>query len=194
MPKRASQSRTGDRSADQPSDDLVKPDKRGGTTELAPGERIYNRVQFLSANYFGYEAHAVCEYQDGRMVVVDLTLRQRPGGAPVTAERIRRVPLTRITEQSWVQAPSGMSHSGITAFTLQRSEPDWAQLRAAGPTEETLRWAAQVYRRALSRGGAPTKTVADVFGVSHRTAGLWIEKARRAGYLGESAGPGKASV
>lgn len=49
-----------------------------------------------------------------------------------------------------------------------------------GPGEAELREAAEVYTRA---GATPTVAVAEHFGIAHRTASLWISRARKAGYL-----------
>lgn len=64
--------------------------------------------------------------------------------------------------------------------------------RAAGPVPETLGWVATLYRSAVATGDAPTKTIRDVFGISQSTAGAWVARARKEGFLGESEGPGKA--
>lgn len=52
--------------------------------------------------------------------------------------------------------------------------------RRRGPTETELREVAKVYQ---SAGRAPTATVAEKYGVGHRTASLWVSKARKLGYL-----------
>jgi hypothetical protein len=49
-----------------------------------------------------------------------------------------------------------------------------------GPSDEQLREAAGVYRAA---DHAPTQAVADRFEIAHRTASLWIKRAREKGML-----------
>jgi hypothetical protein len=52
--------------------------------------------------------------------------------------------------------------------------------RRKGPAEPELREAAEIYRSAEH---APTAAVAARFGIAHRTASLWISRARKLGYL-----------
>jgi transposase len=52
--------------------------------------------------------------------------------------------------------------------------------RRQGPAEPELREAAAVYQ---SADRAPTAAVAERFGIAHRTASLWISRARKLGYL-----------
>ncbi|MGH3679144.1 MAG: hypothetical protein ACRDT2_02495 [Natronosporangium sp.] len=56
-------------------------------------------------------------------------------------------------------------------------------------TRALLREVAEVYRAAITEGEAPTKAVADRYGVSHRTAGRWVAEARQRGELGPAKGP-----
>jgi hypothetical protein len=70
-----------------------------------------------------------------------------------------------------------------------------ADVRAARRTskrrlsDEMLEEVAQVYRSNVTN--KPTQAVADHFGKAHRTAGLYVSRAREAGLLGR-AHPGKA--
>jgi DNA-binding transcriptional MerR regulator len=50
----------------------------------------------------------------------------------------------------------------------------------SGPTSVDLREAATIYQSAER---APTATVAKHFDIAHRTASLWISRARKLGYL-----------
>jgi hypothetical protein len=174
----------------------AKPVKSHGTTELAPGVRIYNRVRYESSDYFGYELSAVSEFRSGRMVIVELSFRERGDGPSITAEELRKVPLSPIARHSvFLKTPDAddaATPSGVSA--TRRLLEDFKNQLAPANEEARIQMAATAYRLALAVGEPPTKFVAEAFAVSHRTAGLWIEKARRAGYLGESQGPGKASV
>lgn len=49
-----------------------------------------------------------------------------------------------------------------------------------GPSDDELRQAVTVYE---ATAHAPTQAVADKFGIAHRTASLWIKRAREAGML-----------
>lgn len=49
-----------------------------------------------------------------------------------------------------------------------------------GPNDDQLQAAAATY---ISADRAPTQAVAEQFGIAHRTASLWIKRAREKGYL-----------
>jgi hypothetical protein len=69
---------------------------------------------------------------------------------------------------------SGLDEYRRTVQSARRT----AQRR--GPGEPELREAAEVYQ---SADRAPTVAVAQRFGIKHRTASLWIARARKLGYL-----------
>jgi hypothetical protein len=52
--------------------------------------------------------------------------------------------------------------------------------RRRGPSDDQLREAVEVYKAA---DHAPTQAVADRFGIAHRTASLWMTRARQTGML-----------
>lgn len=56
-------------------------------------------------------------------------------------------------------------------------------------TPDLLRQVAEVYRKNLASGDAPTVGVASHFSVAHRTATRWVSEARKAGFLGSVKGP-----
>jgi hypothetical protein len=68
---------------------------------------------------------------------------------------------------------------GLDAFrsTVRRAR---RTTHRRGPSDEQLRAAADVYRAAEH---APTQAVADRFEIAHRTASLWIKRAREKGML-----------
>ena len=70
--------------------------------------------------------------------------------------------------------PSGLDAYRGTVQSARRT----AQRR--GPGEPELREAAEIYQ---SADHAPTVAVAERFGIKHRTASLWIARARKLGYL-----------
>jgi hypothetical protein len=49
-----------------------------------------------------------------------------------------------------------------------------------GPSDDDLRHAAEIYQ---SAGRAPTKAVSEHFDIKHRTASLWIARAREKGFM-----------
>jgi hypothetical protein len=61
--------------------------------------------------------------------------------------------------------------------TVERSR---RTARRRGPSDDQLREAAVLYQ---ATNHAPTQAVADRFGIKHRTASLWISRAREKGML-----------
>lgn len=84
-----------------------------------------------------------------------------------------------------------VKRAGPLAFDEARKDVQKARrtARRRGPSDAELREAVEVYR---SADRAPTQAVANHFEIAHRTASLWIKRAREAGYL-PAAVSGKAS-
>ncbi|MGI8868763.1 MAG: hypothetical protein ACR2F6_07920 [Mycobacteriales bacterium] len=87
----------------------------------------------------------------------------------------------------------GETKNGWTEWSQDRlSDEDIARLKAAGPTEDTLKWVARSYRLALILGEPPTRAVERDLRVPRSTAGRWVALARERGHLGAAEGAGKA--
>lgn len=125
------------------------------------------------------------------------------GGKPVTLAALRQIALTPFVKHAF-------SHAFVTLAIKDHAtradfEPNeyvfWGllntrdrdRLKAAGPTDETLRWVALLYRVAVAVDEPPAKSIQGGFRVSLRTASNWVAAARRAGYLGPSDSTGKAA-
>jgi hypothetical protein len=72
-----------------------------------------------------------------------------------------------------------LDQSGLDSFrrVVQSSR---RQVSRRGPGETELREAAELY---AATKHAPTEAVAARFGIAHRTASLWISRAKKLGYL-----------
>jgi hypothetical protein len=101
---------------------------------------------------------------------------RRKNGAEVTGELIRSLPVGRM-----------LLRSALKANTLQASpHADAAKIRKQGPTDESLRVVARVYRLALAVRNDPTAAVASGLKLPRPTAARWVKEARRRGFLGPS--------
>lgn len=69
----------------------------------------------------------------------------------------------------------------LQRFTAQSDDP--AQIRAQGPSEDSLRWVARRYAHSRALGGNPNKFVMHHFDIPQRTATRWIASARARGFL-----------
>jgi hypothetical protein len=121
-----------------------------------------------------------------------------PVGRPVTTEVLRQarigdwinMALMRATvldaEQQPIEVvdnPDGREPWGLTP-------PD--DIAAGGPTDRALQWTAHAYHYGYAVSYNATKAVMESLKLPRSTAGRWIAAAREAGYLGASAGMGKA--
>lgn len=67
---------------------------------------------------------------------------------------------------------------------------EWPQSPAPRPpqTDEDWRHVAELYRRAVACGAAPSQAIADEFGVTRATARKWVQRTRERGFLGAALG------
>jgi hypothetical protein len=141
---------------------------------LAPGHPVAGVVTVAASGPdLPCDVELRAELERGTYVVTELRCTRRQGGPEVTGEVIRTVPVARIL------------HAGaLKANKLFGPHADPAALKAQGPTEESLRVVAQVYRMAHLVRDNPTQAVSSALGLPHSTAARWVVQARRAGFLG----------
>lgn len=137
-----------------------------------------------------YDVEAEVVFEEGRYVCDRLTIRRQEGGAPVTTEGIRAIPvamLLHVAVESWVAETTPTEDGGYRA-----AWPHWPVLpglserakAGGGPSDEDLRTIATAYQVAYATGAAPTKTVMQRFELPRSTASRWIRMARERGLLG----------
>jgi hypothetical protein len=118
-----------------------------------------------------------------------IRLASREGGEPISARRVRDVPIAECIQIA-------VGHAGIpierTADEIRfkmgpRSAEHLteslahARPRSANTSDEHLREVARIY---LGATGKPTRAVEEEFGpISHSTAARWVGEARRRGFL-----------
>ncbi len=111
--------------------------------------------------------------QGGRMVAHQVTCIAREGDR-ITAAALRDIPVAKIVRLGVLSLPGTFALAG----------KDFVALRKAGPSEETLRTVAAVYRLAYLIGDSPTAAVRGAFDVPKSTAARWVQLARARGFLG----------
>lgn len=120
---------------------------------------------------------------------------------PATLAGSGDVSIAGVPATATASAPSG-SASGSWRFTGTASgvsgrvppDPDTAErIRRQGPTDESLRMVAAIYRHALASDARPTRAVQTALRLPRSTTGDWIRLARQRGFLPPSAGRGKAT-
>jgi hypothetical protein len=156
----------------------------------------------LERPWLPYLVRAVVENTPAGPRCVDLRLVARPDDEPITSEGLRRVPLGRVLDEVerdtvvwhekghgvWAVASGEPSRRDRAAYrrTLARRQ---AQGRRWRLDESTLRKVADVYRRAVAAGAAPTAAVQRHFGLNTRgQAAKWVQRARQEGQLGPAPG------
>lgn len=140
-------------------------------------------------------AELMFDVVDGKLRCTGLSLFPAEATGVVTAADLRKIDLEAALKavarafsmRTTVDADGGMraTVSDLGLFDSTTSA-DIAVTRALSRTEGRqdktfLQRVAKVYEDNIER--APTQAVADTFGVAHRTAGLYVQRARRAGLL-----------
>jgi len=119
------------------------------------------------------ELRAELDETVGTYVVSEVRCSRRRGGAEVTGEAIRAVPVERILRAGAIQVNR--------LFTPTRNIEE---IRAQGPTDENLRLVARIYRLAHLVRDTPTTAVSKALRVPYPTAARWVRQARQRGFLG----------
>ncbi len=194
----------------------------GGTAfvlyQLFGGERVAHEDESWSPREFTYVEMPTdatlpyfvmeCRY-GGDLVprIESVQAIQRDPRREVRSIDLRRIRLEDALEQAWLRVtrrPSTVVDEGATAAVLleRRQEPldkrrTLRGLRAQNRrriTDALHEEVARVYRANIETG-APTKAVADHFGIAASTAFLYVKRARVAGVLEprDSGGPTKSS-
>lgn len=147
-----------------------------------------------NADETGPALRMVFEVIDGVPQCRELRLVSTDSGRELQQADLRRIPLEYQIEWAAMQVATapGATHrrqAGVTYIDLD--DADWddflaevrtarRKVRRSGPTSVELREAATIYQSAEH---APTAAVAEHFEIAHRTASLWISRARKLGYL-----------
>lgn len=117
-----------------------------------------------------FDVDIEAELKGRRMVVRSI----RTTSGEITSEALRQVPVARILSL------------GVTSLvgTMNLAGSNLAAAKEEGPTEETLKLVARIYRLAHLGGEKPTQAVADLLGVPRSTAARWVQQSRGEGFLG----------
>jgi hypothetical protein len=159
----------------------------GEKTTLAPGVKVPLRMEeaVATGKELPYDIKITVTFEAGRFCCEELTCHRKPGGPPVTTERIREIPVALIVRRL---AQENLIRVEETEPGIYHGTPfQWKGLRKAaeqGPTDETLKGVALLYRFAYACGLPPTKAVTDELKLPRSTASRWIALAREHGYLG----------
>lgn len=166
--------------------------RRAGRVEVDPGLKLWREVTVYGEDYRGFDVAVRVAFDGTRMTATEVKVEQRQGGPAVTGEALRSVTVDAFVRHS-VRANFELPDDRrfYHAYGLLSVE-DAIHMGNAGPTDETLRWVARLYRLALATGEPPTTAIRQVFHIAPSTAGQWVARARAKGLLGPPEGPGKA--
>jgi hypothetical protein len=146
------------------------------------GVRVW-RTFTCSPPELPYDLRGVLAFDQGRLVLQELTAIQRPGGPPVRTEGLMRLQVGRLIR---ALGPEIIVHGGATP-ALQPS------VAKEGPTDDAIRATAVIWRTAYALGDSTTVAVMDRLELSRATAERWIARARSAGYLPPTPRPASAA-
>jgi hypothetical protein len=138
---------------------------------LAPGFHVPSSATVRFADWNGYRLELEIALEDGRYRCSELHLYQREGGAEVTGEVLRALPVARVVREA-VEQVVVLPVPDVTKRMDGRS-----------PSDETLKSLAGIYALAAVAGYPPKQRVADTFGISTSAASRWIARAREKKYL-----------
>lgn len=140
----------------------------------------------------GADVRGVLLLDGGRYVVQELRITRQDGGAPVTSELIRRIPVQTLIREmvsgsvrlmTRHASPKGSYRQSFGPVRLSADER--RRMVEAGPTDETLLWVARFYLMAGLAGDPPAKSVKENLDIPTSTAGYWIRRAKDRGILGQ---------
>jgi hypothetical protein len=143
--------------------------------ELGDGITIPAEISRAWDDIDGYTVELTATYDadSGRYTTSRLEVEAKPG-REVTGEGLRMIAVAGLLRHAVAEK---------VAPLLQPSVTHPRDLGQAGPTTETLRHVAALYRLAVVLGDAPTQRVADTLGVPRSTASRWVTRSRDRGYL-----------
>ncbi len=153
---------------------------RSALVELAPELEMPERAYVEVRDWDGFDLDLELELVDRRYRCRELKMYQRPGGAEITGERLRSVPVATFMK------------NGVALIADLNPTVPLPEMAKNGPTDENLMWVAWLYRLAYAVGDSPKQAVASSFGLAQSTAGRWISRARDAKFLDAAKSPGRA--
>lgn len=123
------------------------------------------------------------EVREGMPECVEFTLRARPDGPEIRDKDLGVVRVAYWLEQIVAMCSMKQSETGLVTMGSQTALSDITRIRTKRPqiSREHLKNVSEVYRQHFDT--RPTEAVSRTFGVSHRTAARYVQKARAAGYL-----------
>lgn len=154
--------------------------------------RVPVRAMWTRDDGTGPMVTVVFDVVDGTLQCREVTVWAREDGPELTRADLRAIPIGDLREQTaqiWSR-PLEHTEGGATLRVDIEDEggednPGWAARRQLAATRRrtdsaTLERVAEVYK---ANPSAPTKAVQEAFGVAHRTAGLYVHRARQADLL-----------
>jgi hypothetical protein len=157
------------------------PREAAGKTTLFPGLELWNEVEAELDDYHGYDVRALIRLNHERLELDRLVILRREGGPAITGTGIRDLQPPAIIRRSLSALAPDEYRISVAYGVLSVEEAKAA--KAEGPTQKSIEAVAKVYRTAHAVQSPPTKAVQEVFGLSPRTAGSWIAKARAKGLI-----------
>jgi hypothetical protein len=147
-----------------------------------------------------YDIEAEMELREGRYVATSLRSKSKEGGAPITGEHLRELPVAGILRLIALQGLLEQNGSLLRQSVTVRPPIAEASADAFGPTlasflgpppdveeisDDVLQKVAAAYRLALLVGYPPVGSVAGHFKRPRPTAARWVTFARERGWLEE---------
>ena len=125
------------------------------------------------------EVTLTLDIEAGQLVCTKLDAAQLPGGPPITAELIRRIPVARLAAELAVYGGMVRERGGeVRQFHWPASD-----FMDDGPTDRALDEIARVFAFCMASGRGVTTELTQRYGIPKGTSSRWIATARRKGIL-----------
>lgn len=155
---------------------------------LVPSRLLYSVEDTDGIDPDGYDLQMEIVFDGQRYVCQELRVRQSKVGPPVTGEALRSVRVQDELREAIRLVVLDSAHAtedGSIEITRRPEAVPPEGIAKRGPTDEVLRWVAQIHELAVAFNDPPTKSVQNQLGVSRATAGRWVAAARGRGLIAD---------
>ncbi|MGI8707254.1 MAG: hypothetical protein ACR2LG_03485 [Actinomycetota bacterium] len=149
---------------------------------FALAKRFHSNV---NAPTLPYRIEIEVALEGDRFVCEAMRVERKEGGAPVTSEGIRKLPVGDLIRTAALGHVYRVEKNpkGRGVVITETSVSGFERFADDGPTEEALQYVALVYRLAYACNESPTIAIEEAFQLPRSTAERWVSKARDLGYI-----------
>jgi hypothetical protein len=162
-------------------------------SEVRKGRKVYQPshryvafawLEFTADDGGDYLARVRLEHEDGRYVLARFCVERRPGGSPITADIMRKIPVSALAFTPALAEHCVEADTELLAAVAAFQGVGLTQMKAQGLSPDTVRLlVAMVYEGASLQSQPAAEAVAEYFQCSKSTAGKLIAEAKARGLI-----------